>query len=504
MTERRRDHRPDSGPSGPLAVRLADHLRDLGVQGELRLVLALSGGLDSLVLLHLLRFGGVLPQAQVVGAHMDHRMRPGSHADARWVRGLARAWEVPLELGTADSPPADEAEARKIRYRFLSRVMEGVSAQWVLTAHHRDDQAETVLHRVLRGTGPAGLRGIQAKAPLPFDGTPSHPRSRGATGARPHHLLRPLLPFGRDELEAYADAAGLRPREDPTNLDTTYGRNVIRRELLPRVREAVAPGAREALVRLAEVATEDEAAWDVLLARLEESLILESSSNAVWIHRGRFLEEPRAVQRRLLRRWMVVHHDVHPSWGGTEDAQRFSGSAPSGGRMDLPGGLELRRDFGRLRLGQREPSEGPVDPTSSEPILSVPGPGEGGGTLTVGGRRFRVRWSGQGSHGAEAGNEGAPWSLRLPSSGLRFPLRFRAWRAGDRVRVPGGRKKLSKAFGERRVPRPERARIPVLVEADEAVLWVPGVVQGRVPEADGDPEMGGLHVTVSPEGEESA
>ena len=503
MTKRRRDHWPGSGPTGPLAVRLADHLRDLGVHGELRLVVALSGGLDSLVLLHLLRFGGVLPQGQVVGAHMDHRMRPGSHADARWVRGLARAWEIPLELGTPDSPPAGEAEAREARYRFLSRVMEGASAQWVITAHHRDDQAETVLYRVLRGTGPAGLRGIQAKAPLPFDPRPSLAHARRAPGARPHHLLRPLLPFGRNELEAYADAAGLRPREDPTNLDNTYGRNVIRGELLPRAREAVAPGAREALVRLAEVASEEEAAWDVLLARLEGVLVLERSPAAVWIHRGRFLEEPRAVQRRLLRRWMVAH-DVHPSWAGTEDAQRFSGSAPSGGRMDLPGGLELRRDFGRLRLGQREPSEGPVAPTSSEPILSVPGPGEGGGTVTMGGRRFRVRWSDPGAHGAEPGAEGASWTIRLPSSGLRFPLRFRAWRAGDRVRVPGGRKKLSKAFGERRVPRLERGRIPVLVEADEAVLWVPGVVQGRVPEADRDPEMGGLHVTVSPEGEESA
>ena len=161
------------------------------------LLVALSGGLDSLVLLHLLRFGQGLPSFRLHAAHFDHRMRPGSEADSLWVKGLCQAWGVPLQKEEAISPPASEEEAREMRYEFLFRAREGCGARWLLTAHHADDQAETVLFRALRGTGLHGLSGI--------------PRRREPG------ILRPLLSFTREELEDYAGLRGVRSREDPSN-----------------------------------------------------------------------------------------------------------------------------------------------------------------------------------------------------------------------------------------------------------------------------------------------
>jgi tRNA(Ile)-lysidine synthase TilS/MesJ len=153
------------------------------------------------------------------------------------VRGLCRGWGVALHEGRAAAPLRGEAAAREARYAFLRRVRELTGATHLATAHHADDQAETVLFRVLRGTGIDGLAGIPA---ADGDGT-----------------VRPLLGFTRDEVGRYARRAGLRWREDPTNALADAARNRIRLELLPRIERTVAPGARRALARLASLAAED-------------------------------------------------------------------------------------------------------------------------------------------------------------------------------------------------------------------------------------------------------
>src|SRR5690606_25249179 len=188
---------------------------------------------------------------RLVAAHFDHRMRPGSDEDANWVAGLCTAWDLPLELGHADPPPRSEAEARAARYRFLHAAAERVRADRIATAHQADDQAETVLFRIIRGTGLRGLTGIPAR--------------RGM-------IVRPLLPFRRAELEAYARSTHLRFREDPTNLVLGYARNRLRHDVLPRL-ERIAPGARRALVRLAREARAAEAAGDSLLDAVEREVV---------------------------------------------------------------------------------------------------------------------------------------------------------------------------------------------------------------------------------------
>src|SRR4051812_7461857 len=178
--------------------RFRENLAALGVEPGAHLLAAVSGGADSVVLLHLLRFVAEGMGMTVSAAHFDHAMRPDSGADAQWVAGLCAAWDVPLVVGRADGTLRSEGEARDARYAFLEAARAGAGADWIATAHHADDQAETVLFRVLRGTGVAGLAGI-----APVDAA--------------RRLVRPLLPFRRAELRRYARSHGLRWREDSTN-----------------------------------------------------------------------------------------------------------------------------------------------------------------------------------------------------------------------------------------------------------------------------------------------
>lgn len=450
-----------------LAARFGARLAARGkpVAGE-RTVIALSGGLDSLVLLHLLRFGPVHPRVPLVAAHFDHRMRPGSADDARWVAGLTRAWDVPLELGEASSRLASEEAARAARYQFLEAVRAQVGARWILTAHHADDQAETVLFRILRGSGLSGLRAIPAR--------------RGP-------LLRPLLSFWREELEAYARAARITPRVDPTNAELRYARNVLRHEVIPRLERAVAPGARHALVRLARLAAREERAWRALLPGLVESAVLERSRDRIVVARPVLLAYPSPVQARVLRN-LVRRLGSGLDEAGTRAMVEFTRTGASGRSHPLPGGLNLMREFDRMVLART----GGWAPDEALEILAAKA---GEGRFEVGGRLLTARWSLEALPASACpGREEETFALAR----FAFPLRFRSWRPGDRIRLSYGSKKLKKLLGEARVPVSERGQIPVLVDGLDRVLWVAGIARGTGTEPVPGEEV--LHVGVSDDG----
>lgn len=431
-----------AGGGGPLATRLDAHLRRSGLlERGMHLLIALSGGLDSVVLLHLLRFPLRDWRFRLTAAHFDHRMRPGSAGDAAWVRGLCGAWGVPLEQAEAAAGPRSEAEARSVRYTFLRESARAVAADRILTAHQRDDQAETVLFRLARGTGVRGLAGIPAR--------------RGP-------LVRPLLPFSRADLDGYARRAGLRWREDPTNQDLTFARNRIRRDLLPLL-ESVAPGARARIAALARSAAAAEDAWSSVEEGLLSDLILEAETGAVLLARDRFLDYHPNVQARLLRR-LLRRLGSSPDRAGTRAALQFIRSGASGGRFHVAGNVRIEREFDGLRIG-------PAAPPRATRSLSIAGPGTGHGVACVGGRRYAIEWRpGPGSKDdAES----------FVVSALSFPLRVRDWQPGDRIRMSYGSKKLKKLFGEKRIGRRARGELPVLVDADrkDAVLWIPGVAR---------------------------
>lgn len=447
-------------PRPSLESRFRDNLRALGVEDDARVVVALSGGADSVALLHLVRFAAAGLRLTVAAAHLDHAMRPESAADARWLAGLCAAWGVPLVSWRAGRAPRTEAEARRARYAFLAEARGELRAGWVATAHHADDQAETVLFRVLRGTGVAGVAGI-----APVDAR------RG--------LVRPLLPFTRAELRRYARAHRLRWREDPTNALLHPARNRIRHQLLPLAERTVAPGARAALARLAALARESEAAWEALLAR-EIGAVATERDGAVVLVRERLSGYDSAVGARILRS-LLRRFGVVPDRDGTRSALRFIGTAPSGRVLELPGGVTIRTEFGSARI---ERASAPPPPDAPLVITGE----RGRGTCRIGGVERTVSWRPAGE--APGGGDGAGDAVTVAIDGeAALPFLLRGRLPGDRVRTPAGSRTLKRLFNDRRVPRGARPRVPVLADAAGRVLWVAGITRGAPAPARGERGM---------------
>jgi tRNA(Ile)-lysidine synthase len=403
------------------------------------------------VLLHLLRFAAA-DRADLVVAHFDHHMRPESGEDAQWVAGLAHGWGLDVRLGEAATPPSSEAEAREARYEFLEGIRAAVGAALVVTAHHADDQAETVLFRILRGTGPEGLAGIPAR--------------RG-------RYFRPLLAFWRPELEAYARRFGLAWRDDPTNRDFRYARNAIRHRVLPEIEALVAPGARRALVRLASLARRDEAAWRSILPAVMAPLHVQEDGASVSVDRAALAALHPALRARILRA-LTERLGVTLDEASTRLASEFAGSKGSGYSLHIGAGLALRRDLDRVWLGTT--SERKED-APDRPLL-IPDSRPGSGEAWLAGRAVPVSWGGPEISGAVD-------VAAFDQDTLRFPLCVRARAAGDRIRLPGGTKKVKKLLLEARIPRAERPRVPLVVDADGDVLWIPGVARARRESRDG-------------------
>jgi tRNA(Ile)-lysidine synthase len=222
---------------------------------DLTVLVAVSGGSDSVALLRGLAAIRIAGPGRLVVGHFNHGWRgQESEADEQFVTSLAAQLELPTEVGqaarsTSSSGPdprdgrkskRTEAAARRARYRFLEETATRLGARYVVTAHTADDQAETILQRIIRGTGIAGLAGIRRARPLGPAVT----------------LLRPVLEFRRCELRAYLQSLGQEFREDASNADRRFTRNRIRHELLPLLTEHYYPGAAESLIRLGTLAAE--------------------------------------------------------------------------------------------------------------------------------------------------------------------------------------------------------------------------------------------------------
>lgn len=407
-------------------------------------VVAVSGGLDSCALLHLARFTDLEGGREWIAAHFDHGMRSTSRDDAEWVCGLCSAWDVPVHVARASRAPRSEEEAREARYAFLDEVRAATGASLVLTAHHADDQAETVLFRLLRGSGSRGLRGI-----------PAH---RGPT------IARPLLEVWRAELLEYARAVHLSWREDPTNRSEAFARNALRNRILPDVERLVAPGARRALVRLAELSRDEESAWASVLPTLLAPLDVRAVERGLSVDRAALADLHPAVRARVIRA-LAERLDVSLDRAVTRIAVDFAASGSSGRAIDLGGALTLGVELDRTVLGKALTSR-------EERVLTIEDAGPGSGAVVLAGAAIPVAWGGDGP-GLRRRRE------RFRIEGLRFPLVVRSRRPGDRIRLPGGTRKVKKVLLERRIPPSERHRVPLVVDAEGRVIWIAGVARAE-------------------------
>lgn len=264
---------------------------------DVTVLLAVSGGTDSVALLRAMTVVKTSGEGRLCVAHFNHHLRGDeSRADEAFVVELCRSLGVSCEIGSADvDRVADlndglEAAARTARYKFLGHSAARLGARYVVTGHTADDQAETILHRIIRGTGIGGLRGMARARPL----------GPAAT------LIRPLLAVRRAELAAYLEDLGQPYRCDASNADTRFTRNRIRHELLPQLAEQFNPGVVDALLRLGALAGEVQTVVETIVADLLQRCVTWEGPGAVQIDPAVLADEPRYVIRELL---MAVWRD---------------------------------------------------------------------------------------------------------------------------------------------------------------------------------------------------
>ena len=403
------------------------------------LLVAVSGGGDSVALLHILHRLAPERGWRLVVGHVDHGLRPDSPEDARFVQELARGLGLACRVQAVQARRpglSPEEAARQARRRALVEMARAEGAGIIALAHTADDQAETVLARVLSGTGPTGLAGMRPFSP-PF--------------------WRPLLGARREDLRDFLRRQGLSWREDPSNRDLGPQRNRIRHRLLPLARELVNPRAEEALCRLARLCADEEEYWQNWCARaLQEHSRREGSSLCLELDHLLALEP--APRRRLLR---AALHGLSGRGQGIlrhhlEDLGRLAAGKP-GRRLVLPGGLVAWREADVLRL-DREDSD--LDFT-----CRLDGPGWA--YLAPLGLWLAVEPSGR------------PQSLRargpvvhLPARRVRWPLVIRPPRPGERFHPLGapGSKRLSRFLIDQKVP-PWWRRRTVVVADQEGPWW---------------------------------
>lgn len=356
---------PPLSPPGPVSRAVAQSLRHRARPGE-RWLAAVSGGADSVALLAALR--EQLPAGRLVAAHLNHTLRgPESDADAAWVAGLCSRWSLPLvaESRPVASLSADwgvgcEEGARRARYEFLEQAARQAGCAVVALAHTASDQAETVLHHLLRGTGLAGLRGIPQQRPLGL-----------AT------LVRPLLQVTREEIAAYLAGLGQDYRTDRSNLEREATRNRLRLDLLPQLRTEYNPQIDRALTRLAQQVTEVQAVVvrlaDQLLAAACESM----AATACVLAWQKLAEAPDHVLREMFVR--IWQQQAWPRQGmGFDHWNRLVEVVHRGGRLDLPGGVVARREGPTLRVERPAgtPPAGSPPPRGAEGTEYLPAGGE--------------------------------------------------------------------------------------------------------------------------------
>jgi tRNA(Ile)-lysidine synthase len=448
----------------PLVARVRRTIRryDLVPSGA-RVLVGVSGGSDSVALLHLLlelQKEGDLLVAGV--AHFNHRLRGvSSDEDEVFVRGLAASLSLPVVVDAGDvaeaartSRTSFELAGRRLRYEFFNRAAASLGADYVAVGHTRDDQAETVLMRLVRGAGPVGLAGIHPRAGL---------------------IVRPLLDVTRRELREYLLQGAIAFREDASNLDVSVPRNRVRHELLPLLQQRFSPAIVETLSREAEIAREDAEYFDEVIASAERH-VMRRTADGVAIDLRALGVYPAALMRRLVRRAMeLVAPDRFVGFDAVESVLDLADkTCETGRRVDAPGQRAERCGDTivlQSRHGRRFAADSQGSVSFSYP-LSVPG--------DVALPEADCRISAEVGHVREPDWAGPTDSAVVAATALVGPLTVRNRHAGDAFRPfgLGRRKKLQDFFVDRKIQRAARDRVPLVVDGNGRIVWVAGYAIG--------------------------
>lgn len=464
------------------AVQKTIEKYDLLTPGD-TVVVGVSGGADSLTLLHVLMRLSEPYRLCLHVAHLHHGARGAdADADAAYVAELAAAWGLPFTIERQDVPAlarahklAFEEAARRVRYAFLSRVAGQVGATRIAVGHNADDQAETVLMHFLRGAGLTGLRGMLPLTPI-TDYRLLEPFGTGDLPAVPM-IIRPLLEVPRAAITAYCAEQGLTPRFDYSNLDTTYFRNRLRHELLPLL-ETYVPNIRKRLCHTAAVLAADYEVLSQVEKQCWKRIVRREGERAITLDRQAWRALPVAMQRATLRhaayRLRPALRDV--DFVHVEQARYVGLEGKSGAQATLPAGLVLTVGYDTLTVSDREetpqPQEGMPLLWGDEPVpVQVPG------RTALPGSRWALEATVLSTWDmAQIASNADPWTAYLDAEAIAGPLALRRRRPGDRFRpqgMEGHSVKLSAFLINLKEPRFLRDHLPLLVD-EEKIVWVCG------------------------------
>lgn len=423
-------------------------------------VVAVSGGPDSMALLHLLhRMTGESAMLKgVYAVHINHGLRGvESEEDEEYVREFCDRYHIPLQVERVDVKGYQQASglgiqeaARYLRYQVMERIAVTMDADVVATAHHADDQIETMLMRLIRGTGPEGLRGIPVK------------RRQGEIT-----IIRPLLSCYKDELEQYCEENEIHPRMDSSNETDKYTRNRLRRRVIPLLRE-LNPRVGEAFLQLRQI-VESENEWMEKMARDSlQKVILEKDQHKIIIQRDLFQKYELPLQRRVCKLILSCLFDTGSgewTFALVQDILKvIHSSSPSAFHL-LPGGGEVRRRYDHV-LFLRESGDKAIKKFRYE--LKIPG-------ITYI-PELDLSIFAEITDDPPRLADGTERRAVFDLDALNGPLIVRTREQGDRIQLMHGKgsQKLKDVLINQKIPKDERDLFPVIT-MENKVIWIPGI-----------------------------
>jgi tRNA(Ile)-lysidine synthase len=449
-------------------------------------VIGVSGGADSVCLLHVLAKWQKELGIKLHVAHLNHRLRGvESEADAKYVSDLAASLGIPVTIDRqdvaayrAEKKGSIEEAARELRYVFLAKTARKVGANRIAIGHTKDDQVETILMHILRGTGITGLRGLAPCSPMAYD-------NQGTLNTGQWHsnllVIRPLLDITREETMSYCQEHQLDPRIDSSNLSLSFYRNRLRLQLLPLLRQ-YNPSVEQALLRLADIAKEANAFIEQQASELWDG-VARQENKAIHLNKGQTVNLPIALQRQLLRAAIArLAGDTRDIEANHIEAVKGLLNKPVGKRISLPHGLVCYGEYDELVIactGKQFQllSSCPFPPLQGKFPLKVPGD-----TVLSG---WKVRASVVPDKGDYLSLQGIPSpdegtcqsnllaAFDLYKTGTELFVRHR--RPEDRFQPLGMNvpKKLHEFMVDAKIPLSWRGHVPIVCSPQQ-IIWVVG------------------------------
>jgi tRNA(Ile)-lysidine synthase len=451
-----------------------------------KVVVGVSGGPDSLCLLHVLDTLRAGFDLQLTIAHLNHQLRgAASQADQDFVRDISVRWQLPIFVETADVATMAtqrrqslEEAARQIRYAFLGRVAAEVNANKIAVGHNADDQVETVLMHFLRGSGLAGLRGMLPLMPLAD--LRLDPDDLPVSSASPSpQLIRPLLETPRGEIEAYCQSHHLAPHQDNSNQDTTFFRNRLRHELIPLL-ESYNPNLRQTLQRTAKVmAAETEFLHDQL-AQAWQVVVRRESEEQIELDLSTWRSLPLALKRSTLRRAVqMLRRSLRDiNFEHIESAITILEKGHVGAKATLPQGLFVTLGYDNFVIAPDTAPAIPATPDQPQLLqdqvlpLNLPGVTP----LPDTNWQLKANFVTRAQFNPDCLSHLDRWEVYLDAEVVGPNPVLRPRRPGD-IFAPSGldghSQKVSEFMINQKIPAHWRNRIPMIVSGDQ-ILWVCG------------------------------